>query len=208
MLARNDIFTIQFKDIDLRTLKKTIFKYFKTWEKMKKFNVFMVFVTLMAALLSKKTEAKSLGDTKVYKMDRISGDCEEVNVKILSDRFPSLSDDQIQHIAQQAIQISEKSNSLVQIKTVGIDWEFKTVVSGLTISTSKLSEGQAYLSPVLNRQIICISDDSTTLKCETLEDQENKFTYLYKFTDNGAKMSLEVSSSAIGKSCTEYYHLL
>ena len=168
----------------------------------------MVFVTLMAALLSKKTEAKSLGDTKVYKMDRISGDCEEVNVKILSDRFPSVSDDQIQHIAQQAIQIIEKSNSLVQIKTVGIDWEFKTVVSGVTMSTSKFTEGQAYLSPKLNQQVICNSQGNDTLKCETLEDNENRFTEVFKFTDNGAKLSYEVSSLAIEKSYTEHLHLL
>ena len=180
---------------------------------MKKINVFSaVFVTLMAALLSKKTEAKSLGDAKVYKMDRISGDYEEVIGKIMSDTFPFLSDDQIQVIIQQAIQIGVKPNNSVQIKTVGIDWEVKTVVSGLTMSTLKFTEGQAYLSSVLiqqDQQVTCISDDSTsTLKCETIEDQENKFTYLYKLIDNGAKMSLEVSSSAIGKSYTEYYHRL
>ena len=105
-----------------------------------------------------------------------------------------------------------KSNHVVQIKTVGKDWKVKTVVSGLTMSTLKFTEGEAYLSSALNQkdqQVTCISDDSTsTLKCETLEDQENKFTYLYKLIDNGAKMSLEVSSSAIGKSYTEYYHRL
>ena len=55
---------------------------------MKKFNGFMVFVILMAALLAKKTEAKSLGAAKVYKPERISGNYEEVVGKILGDRFP------------------------------------------------------------------------------------------------------------------------
>ena len=102
-----------------------------------------------------------------------------------------------------------KSNHVVQIKTVGKDWKVKTVVSGLTMSTLKFTEGQTYLSPVYNRKFICISDDdSTTLTCETLEDHENKFTEVYKFTDKGAKLSYEVSSSAIEKSYIEYLHLL
>ena len=63
---------------------------------MKKFNGFMVFVILMAALLAKKTEAKSLGAAKVYKPDKISGNYETVVGKILCDRFPLHSDDQIQ----------------------------------------------------------------------------------------------------------------
>ena len=46
-------------------------------KKMKMFSVFMIFVTLMAAL-SPETEAKSLGGTKLYKLDRISGYHEEV----------------------------------------------------------------------------------------------------------------------------------
>ena len=175
---------------------------------MKKINVFMVLVTLMAFFLSKKTEAQSLGDAKVYELDRISGDYEEVLDKVMSDKFPNLSDDLIQVIIKQAIQEFIKKQELVQIKNVGIDWEFKTVVSGVTMSTSKFTEGQAYLSPKLNQQVICNSEGNDTLKCETLEDNENRFTEVFKFTDNGAKLSYEVSSLAIDKSYTEHLHLL
>ena len=175
---------------------------------MKKINVFMVLVTLMAFLLSKKTEAQSLGDAKVYELDRISGDYEEVLDKVMSDKFPNLSYDLIQVIIKQAIQEFVKKQELVQIKNVGIDWEFKTVVSGVTMSTSKFTEGQAYLSPKLNQQVICNSQGNDTLKCETLEDNENRFTEVFKFTDNGAKLSYEVSSLAIDKSYTEHLHLL
>merc|ERR1719195_506380 len=102
----------------------------------------------------------------------------------MSDKFPNLSDDLIQVIIKQAIQEFLKKQELVQIKNVGIDWEFKTVVSGVTMSTSKFTEGQAYLSPKLNQQVICNSEGNDTLKCETLEDNENRFIEVFKFTDN------------------------
>ena len=68
----------------------------------------------------------------------------------------------------------------------------------------KFTEGQAYISPAFYRRAICDSIDDHILKCET-QDQE-KFTAVYNFTDNG--VSIETSIPAINKSYTEYYHLL
>ena len=71
----------------------------------------------------------------------------------------------------------------------------------------KFTEGQAYISPAFYQRAICDSIDDHTLKCETQDDQE-KITTVSNFTDNFTKLSIEMSIPAIGKSYTEYYHLL
>ena len=88
----------------------------------------MVFVTLMA-LSPPETEAKSLG-AKIYKLDRISGDYEEVLGRILSHIYPTLSSS---HQFPQIIQMAESLSKecIMKIKTVGIDWEMSVVLKGM-----------------------------------------------------------------------------
>ena len=92
----------------------------------------------------------------------------------------------------------------------------KIFFSGGAISTVKFTEGQAYkltslpvLNPIplLNRVVICNSIADDTLKCESTQDQE-KVTAIYKFTNDGTKLTLETSIPGIDKSYTEFFHLL